>query len=427
MCVIIHKPAGKEVSEKDIISAAKRNSHGFGYMYYDPDLKKIVTGKTLFEKPEELFETFKSQVKYEVCYHLRIRTHGDISEQNCHPFKILSEENNGADMYFMHNGMINKVKEEGTESDTRAFNRQFLRPILKKYPELVKEESFRKLVESYIGASKFVFMFGNGETVKCNAQLGSQHDGMWVSNMISFDIPKKHNTHVNNYNRPPYDNDYVNNMSNGFRGKGFNNTETRILNETIKVGDDIYVVHESDPKFLAIGKIKNVYKSSTTILFKDKEGKANNVSFGVPDGKSFFTLSGYQLMPLPSKFESSGLYKNKEIREKFYKQAKKPLLIDVDKKKEKNIFRVFRENLKIQNLSFNSKDYRWGGAFVDTSFTDYDGTSIYDFCKMSAQEQFEFFLDKIPQSFGMLQDLTERIFLEDQECGLFKEGDKDEA
>ena len=443
MCVIIHKPKGEVIEEKDIIAAAKRNPHGFGYMYFDPEKKKIIVGKHLFEKPEDLLETFKAQEEYEVVYHLRIRTHGTTSEPNCHPFKILSKEKNGIDVYFMHNGMINKVKEEGDESDTRAFNRQFLRPMLKQNPDLVNSESFQRLVEAYIGHSKFVFIYGDGEIVKFNEELGCQHKGMWWSNKLSYATTTT-NTH-NQYGRNSWkqqqkeDEAWADNWVNGNQGYKkteskkasnvadlFKNTSTKILKEDVKVGDEINVLHDTDAHFIEVGKVKNLFVATAVVEFMLKSGKKDTVTFHLPDGKAFSQMEGYQLLPFIAKPETCGLYKDEKVRDSFHKTITLPAIEDKSQKKEDNTFEVFRKEEQRKEVKLNTKEDRWGGGFVDDSSCDYDGTSILDFHEMSPQDRLNFFLDKIPQAFGMLQDLAERLFLDDKDEGLFDEDEIEE-
>lgn len=434
MCVIIHKPAGKEIAEKDIISAARRNSHGFGYMYFDPETKQIVTDKMLFDKPEDLFEIFKSQVKYEVCYHFRIKTHGDISKDNCHPFRILSKKDNGQDLFFMHNGVINKVKEEGNESDTRAFNRQFLRPILKSRSKFLKAEPFKRLVEEFIGSSKLVFMTGTGEVIKFNEKLGAMHDGMWVSNSYSFDAPKYTNSSNSCCNATgrayrsrfmDYEYDDTYSWSDYYkRGKGNNvssitaSKETKLLNEVVKTGDKILVTHVDTLDFLDEGIVKSIYTSAINVECKNINGVKGIVTFQIPDGYSYASNKGYQLLPITATVENFGMYKTQDLldRTEGVKQIE-----DKTQKKEQTTSGIFRKSGNHPEFNFDGKDNRWGGAFVDDTSTDYDGTTILDVHEMSPQARFNFFLDKIPQAFGMFQDLVERLYIEDQEAGLFED------
>jgi len=410
MCVIIHKPAGKEIAEKDILTAARKNSDGFGFMYYDPNQKKIITGKALFKDPKELLEIFKQQIPYEACYHLRIKTHGSVSIDNCHPFKVLSQDKNGRDMYFMHNGIIAKVKEEKDESDTRAFNRLILRPLLKKRHSLIKTDSFKTLVESFIGGSKLVFMYGDGEVIKFNEQLGGTHDGMWVSNTHSF------------VSYSSYESDSFQSGCSWKQSQRkdadteFGKSTALLFGETLRSGMDINIVSDLDNTYFDTGTIKSIYPAAIHVTLKDALGVQRPVIFD-KQGIGFTPNQEYSLIPLVSDIESFGMYQTKELKDRVENQATEvPQIEHLSKKNEDdNTFRISHEVITIPKLEFDSKDDRHGGAWLPNSLVDYDGVSIIDVNNMDPQQRLNFFLEHPQKAFAMFQDLVEYLVIVDQE------------
>jgi predicted glutamine amidotransferase len=417
MCVIIHKPAGKRIKDEDIINAATRNDDGFGYMYYDPEQDKIITDKFLFNKPEDLLEIFASQVQYEVVYHLRIKTHGPITRKNCHPFKILSKEKHGQDMYFMHNGTISKVKEIEDESDTRAFNREVLKPLLKANKKIINTEAFKKLVEEFIGTSKLVFMTGTGEVIKFNERLGDTHDGMWVSNKYSFSAPVK-----TTYNNSKWDKDDYN-----YDCYGYNNSNSRIdeiIRKTtkspveIKLNEEILVMHNTDTKYCEIGKVKLVTATYIEVEVINLEGVLSKLWFKQSDLQSSNWKEDYYLIPYPSSTQSFTLSANEFKKEE-------PKIVS------KNI--ITRKEFVLKDISFDSDLYTHDATEDLNSLTPYPviekgkvttvDTSILDFYNMSKQERFDFYLDNYQTSFGMMQDLVEQMAFIDTYNGILVEKD----
>lgn len=162
---------------------------------------------------------FKETVDYDTLYHFRVKTRGAITRKQAHPFQVLQKETHGMDMFFAHNGTITGVKEkDDTESDTMAFNRTILKPLLKKFPNLIKEDAFHELVMKFISSgSKLVFMYGKGETLILNVNAGAERHGCWVSNEYSFRPKTTATTAHSNYTAPN-----TANSTNGAKNNGHN-------------------------------------------------------------------------------------------------------------------------------------------------------------------------------------------------------------
>lgn len=426
MCIIIHKPAGKVISEKDIISAATRNSHGFGYMYYNAETKKVVAHKQLFKDPKDLLPFFKSQEHLEVVYHMRVRTQGATDQARCHPFQILSRKKNAFDMFYMHNGTIHKVKEEGDESDTQAFVRQFLRPILKQKPALIKTPAFQAMVTDYIGQySKLVFMMDNGEIIKINEKGGKTYDGMWVSNDYPFIQTTNYRggtTAVTKTNDKVGDEDRYERWMNkhwNSSNKDIQTSTHSLAGEPVKVGDLVYIYHQNND-FFEEGEIKKLSPHTALVSFKTAPSVTEEVAFYLVDGESSYTHPGFTAIPANM---GKGCYFGVEINDKetpppqtALEGIKSMFIKPEDKKKEETPIAptlVSHISSTGQKTSIDAFDHRWGGAGVENSLQDYDGVTVLDIYKMTAQERFDFFMENTAKAFGIFQDLVECRVLDD--------------
>lgn len=109
MCVILHRLQGNKVSKEEIVAAMDFNPDGYGIMYVEGN--KVVHHKG-FISEKELLEKIDSLGDKEFVLHFRIKTHGKIDVNNCHPFHV----GNGA--YMMHNGQLFIKTPNKNKSDT---------------------------------------------------------------------------------------------------------------------------------------------------------------------------------------------------------------------------------------------------------------------------------------------------------------------
>lgn len=148
MCVIIYKPAGKELPSLDILDKAyHRNPHGCG-----------LVSPSVFYKGLS-YNSFKKNLK-ECCsdepllIHFRLATHGSVKKPNCHPFY-----NKEIDTFFMHNGILYGIRPYRDKTDSECAFECFLQPTIKKYG--LQSEELSMEVDNIIGYSKFAFMQGD--------------------------------------------------------------------------------------------------------------------------------------------------------------------------------------------------------------------------------------------------------------------------
>lgn len=176
MCIAIAKKAGIKISEDILERCFHKNPDGAGFTVEINDKLTIFKGYFTFKSFMEAFEPYQEQ---KAMIHFRILTHGDLSEENCHPFEVTEN------IHFTHNGIITNVTAKGTESDTHVFNSQYLKDIVKNYGEkALFDPIIKNLIQKFIGYSKLVFFVkGEEDFLIYNEHLGNtSSDGVWFSN-----------------------------------------------------------------------------------------------------------------------------------------------------------------------------------------------------------------------------------------------------
>lgn len=149
MCVIIYKPAGKELPSLDLLNRAyQRNPHGCG-----------LVSPSVFYKGLS-YNSFKKHLKEchinePLLIHFRFATHGSVKKSNCHPFY---DKDTGA--YFMHNGIIGAIHPAKDKTNSECAFRWLLQPYIKRYGLNSKEliETAEQVRGYY---SKFAFLQGS--------------------------------------------------------------------------------------------------------------------------------------------------------------------------------------------------------------------------------------------------------------------------
>lgn len=171
MCIAIAKPEGMLLSGQTLKNCWDSNPDGAGFMYPEKGKVVIVKGLMTFDEFMTAYEPHKEK---QAALHFRIATHGGVNKENTHPFQVTPA------LGMVHNGIISKVNcdLDKTMSDTWHFNEK----ILKKFPFLWKDSSFKELVESYIGYSKLILMNGEGEFNIYNESSGVWDCSCWFSN-----------------------------------------------------------------------------------------------------------------------------------------------------------------------------------------------------------------------------------------------------
>ena len=174
MCIAILKPDGENIKKDRLDNCFFNNDDGAGFMYAKDGILHFFKG---FFKFKDFWNSYvKNVVKNGnpmTAIHFRIKTHGKTNVNNCHPFKVNEK------LGFIHNGIINMVKQDDKRSDTAMFNEL----ILKKLPDgFIRNMAIVNLIEESIGSSKLVFLDNKGQFLISNESLGKWDNNVWYSN-----------------------------------------------------------------------------------------------------------------------------------------------------------------------------------------------------------------------------------------------------
>jgi predicted glutamine amidotransferase len=186
MCIILHKPKMAELDVRLLSMAHRGNRHGFGLMFPIADgTVSVHKGVMDIESILELWDTFKSE---NVAIHFRWSTGGAINNENCHPFRVLSKQIDGRDLWMMHNGVFAQVNETAQYCDTYHFVKEYMTPVLKKDSTLIDNPKFIKFLGESIGFfNKLLFMDGNGKVIIVNKNSGEEKNNIWSSSSHFLD------------------------------------------------------------------------------------------------------------------------------------------------------------------------------------------------------------------------------------------------
>lgn len=170
------------------------NSDGIGVMYAENG--ELVVKKALPKTADECVEFWRTNVDGKDCaIHLRMRTHGPVDIDNCHPYLVLPG------MWLMHNGILSIGNDaDKSKSDTWHYINTFLRPMLLKDPSLAFDAAFIEVISNHIGTSnKFVIMDDKGNVAHYNQSSGVTWGERWMSNTYAWTVPGQHRTYSRRY------------------------------------------------------------------------------------------------------------------------------------------------------------------------------------------------------------------------------------
>ena len=173
MCIAIYKPEGIKIDKATLERCFDANPDGAGFMYQDNKQLHMHKGFFTFK---EFYKDFKKHENKQSVIHFRIKTHGPINKDNCHPFMI------NQSIGFVHNGVISGFGINDM-SDTRHFNEEIVKPLVAKWGNLsLFQPAIKSLIESRIGYSKLIFLDRHGNYDIFNENKGVWDNGVWYSN-----------------------------------------------------------------------------------------------------------------------------------------------------------------------------------------------------------------------------------------------------
>lgn len=174
MCLLLFKPADKIVPDKHLVIADRNNPHGCGIAVAMGD--KIIIEKAPSWGAEEIIKLLAKYEGHPAIVHFRFATHGSKNVENTHPFRLNEE------WVAAHNGVISNVKTLHDESDTRAFLRLNVIPILENQWKLTDDDVIKLLAQEMGIGNKMTFMDKTGNIAIANEDQGHWKDGIWYSN-----------------------------------------------------------------------------------------------------------------------------------------------------------------------------------------------------------------------------------------------------
>lgn len=200
MCIIIDNNTAGKIPADNLARALKANPDGCGVAFVRDE--RVFIGKETKEK--EIKQLIKIYNNAGAVFHFRIKTHGEIGKNNCHPFVILSKTaGDPFDLVMFHNGILSFTDElrgkDETRTDSELFATYYLRPILSKTPELIYDKFFQNWLSHTAKGSKLVFLTSKNEHIIINKDAGEVEGGIWYSNKSAF---KQHFTTCGPYYNP---------------------------------------------------------------------------------------------------------------------------------------------------------------------------------------------------------------------------------
>lgn len=184
MCLLIFKPAGKRIPVEFLQNAEINNPHGSGIAIAKDN--KLSIHKSAKWGADEISRVLLKNVDQPAIVHFRWATHGRPNFANTHPFQL------NDNWVAAHNGVIPDVDTLDDESDTRAFLRQNVIPLLACSVRLDDKDILTLLGKTMGSANKMTFLSADGSYGIANESSGHWLNGVWYSNhTYTFDAPVK--------------------------------------------------------------------------------------------------------------------------------------------------------------------------------------------------------------------------------------------
>ena len=189
MCLIIQAKNPQVITDNMMNCAYSNNDDGFGLMFHNKGkvhIHKIGKPKS-FKTIQKVWDSYKN-LDTPIGVHFRFNTNGASSKSMSHPYQILSTQENGRDLWVMHNGpQLPTPMIDDNKSDTHQFIKWILKPQLVNAPDLLYNNDWQEMLSDTIGSDKLLFLDSKTEEFTIiNEQDGKTTDDMWLSNTYSL-------------------------------------------------------------------------------------------------------------------------------------------------------------------------------------------------------------------------------------------------
>ena len=187
MCLLIRQFKDTNFTDEHIRDFYSRNRDGVGVMWAENG--ELHYNKLLPRNAEECLEFYNRVARgKDCCVHFRMRTHGKIDNENCHPYEVFGFTTpSEMPMLLMHNGILHTGNTaDTTKSDTWHYIANYLRPLIEKDPDQAFQPHFADVIGKHIGQNRFVLMDQLGRVAVINKQQGLMFMGAWLSNTYAW-------------------------------------------------------------------------------------------------------------------------------------------------------------------------------------------------------------------------------------------------
>ena len=185
MCILIHHTPETQFTDEVLRDFYDHNSDGFGAFWGDGEKVHVIKH---VGSVDDIITLYNDHVKGKECViHFRMKTHGDIDYENCHPYHITDK------LWLAHNGVLSTGNlADTTKSDTWHYIRNYLRPMVEKYGE---DSLFDPQIQQFLGShistgNKFGIVHADGRIAIINRSQGVTHFGAWLSNTYAWTTSK---------------------------------------------------------------------------------------------------------------------------------------------------------------------------------------------------------------------------------------------
>lgn len=179
MCIMLYISPGATFPQSKVQEWFGHNSDGLGSVFARDG--KLHVDKTLARDAIDANVFCAQSVARAngapLIIHFRYATSGLVDDGGTHPHMVRS------DLAIAHNGVLSIEHDADKESDTQAYVRDYLRPVLGtcKDPIARLRGPLGKVIGAHVSGSKFVLMDKHGEVAIINPDAGHWSGGVWYS------------------------------------------------------------------------------------------------------------------------------------------------------------------------------------------------------------------------------------------------------
>jgi predicted glutamine amidotransferase len=191
MCLLIVQSKDTEFTNEHLADFYTRNRDGIGVMWAEGGY--LHQEKIIPRDVNDAVDFYNTYARgRDACVHYRMRTHGDIDYDNCHPYEVFGfTEEAEMPMLLMHNGVLHTGNYADTsKSDTYHYIKDYLRVLLAADPSLAFTPEFNEIIGKHIGNNRFAIMNHAGQIAVINKHQGVTFQGAWLSNEYAWSAQK---------------------------------------------------------------------------------------------------------------------------------------------------------------------------------------------------------------------------------------------